>query len=636
MTTPDPFDGVPAPLADAMKARGFTELTAIQKAALEPGHEGRNLRISSVTGSGKTIALGLVLASALLETDGAPNSGPMVLVIAPTRELAMQVRGELDWLYAKVRGVHVEVVTGGVDIRGDRQRLARRPKVLVATPGRLLDHMRTGAVDVGSVAHVVLDEADQMLDMGFRDELEAIMTQLPEERASHLVSATFPPAVKRLADRFQSDAVQLQGTALGAPNQNIEHTAYIVSNQNFYAALVNLLLLAQGRRCLVFVQRRVDAAELSAKLAGDGFSALPFSGDLSQAQRTRTLEAFRHGIVNTLISTDVAARGIDVADIATVVHADPPSDAANYTHRSGRTGRAGLKGTSLILLPPKAERYVRSMLRNARVEATWGSVPSPKKVEKALRKRTRRLLHALLDAQEDAGQAAKDETEVDAVPAEVDAVPTEVDGDPTEASSPGTDEAPAETAEAKPKSAHIPAPDVGEIPTLTDADREYAVKLLDERDPVTLVATLLEMAKPTLAREPMAIVEGRSFRDRDDRSQGRGRNARGPDCDRPDKRGRREPGGRDARGDGGGGLSPVGEDFVRFEINWGQREGATPGRLLAHLCRRGEITSRYVGAVSIGRRDSTFEVAKTVAEDFGQKVAVTDARDPNLKISRAD
>ncbi|MCA9698720.1 MAG: DEAD/DEAH box helicase, partial [Myxococcales bacterium] len=319
----DPFADLPAPLAAplaaAIRERGFTDLTAVQHAVLAPEASGKNLRISSETGSGKTVALGLVLADALLpKGEGDDDNGgqqrrrgPAAFVITPTRELAMHVQGELEWLFSRVRGLAVEVVTGGVDIRGDRRRLSRRPQILVATPGRLLDHISSGAVDCSDVAHVVLDEADQMLDMGFRDELDAIVAALPAERASHLVSATFPREVIDLANRFQGQALRIAATVHGEPHRDIEVTAYLVGDDELYPALVNLLLLAQGRRCLVFVRRRIDAAELASQLAGDGFSALPFSGDLSQAQRSRTLEAFRLGIVNTLISTDVAARGID-------------------------------------------------------------------------------------------------------------------------------------------------------------------------------------------------------------------------------------------------------------------------------------------------------------------------------------
>lgn len=568
MSEVDPFFAVPAPLAAAMRERGFTQLTKIQAAVLEhrqapesdPEAESDsqtaavNLRMSSETGSGKTIAIGLVLADSLLQPSATgKRKGPLALVITPTRELAVQVCGELSWLYEQVRGIEIDVVTGGVDIRGDRRRLARRPQILVATPGRLLDHIRAGALDCSEVAHVVLDEADRMLDMGFRDELDAIVAELPEQRRSHLVSATFPRAVKDLARRFQGQSVRIEGTSLGAPNQGIETTAYLVSPHNLYPALVNLLLLAHGRRCLVFVKRRVDAAELSSKLAGDGFSALPLSGDLSQAQRTRTLEAFRHGIVNTLIATDVAARGIDVPDIATVIHADIPEDAASYTHRSGRTGRAGRKGASLLLVPHRAERRVRALLHEAKVDANWSQLPSPQQVRKTIAKRLRRELHARLSGAEHDGP---------------------------------------------------------ELEPIGEAELDYAAKLLGDHDPQRLVATLLAMAAPKLPREPMGPepAPAEQLRARGDRRD-RGERVRGRDHD-PNRA------------------------FVRFEINWGEHGGATPGRLLAHVCRRGGITSRSIGPVKIGRRSSQFEVAEDVADAFASKVAAPDSRDPKLHIRR--
>lgn len=571
----DSFAGIADPLQAALRTRGFTQLTAVQQAALVPGHAGRNLRISSQTGSGKTLALGLVLADALL-ADRAQRRGPVVLIITPTRELAIQVRGELTWLYENVRHVDIEVVTGGIDIRGDFRRLKNKPRVLVATPGRLLDHMRSGAVDVSDVAHVVLDEADQMLDMGFREDLEAIVGELPEGRQSHLVSATFPPAVRQLADRFQRDAVVIEGDTRGAAHADIETTVYRCDE--LYPALVNLLLLAQGRRCLVFVRRRVDAASLAEQLAGDGFSALPFSGDLAQAQRIRTLDAFRHGIVNTLISTDVAARGIDVPDIATVIHAELPSDVESFVHRSGRTGRAGRKGQSMLLMPRRAERRIQQLLRAAKIEANWSEVPSPDQVTKALRKRMRRDLHTQLDA-------------------------------------------------------------VKVAPSWEGGELEYAAKLLADHDPQTLVSVLLRMAEPALAREPMAIQAPRHAPRFDDRRESRPerapRGARNDSrFDRPERSDRNERGDRPERPERSDRGERSDETFVRFEINWGHRGGATPARLLAHLCRRGGVSARAIGALQIDRRNSQFEVACSAADAFASKAAVPDQRDPELKINR--
>jgi ATP-dependent RNA helicase DeaD len=442
MTTNDPFAGVPAPLASALRQRGFAELTAVQSAVLEAECEGRDLRISSQTGSGKTVALGIALARPLLAQPGSP-AGPSALVVVPTRELAAQVREELRWLYAEIPGLRVEVVTGGTDLGRERRRLAEKPAIVVGTPGRLLDHIRAGALDCSGVGHVVLDEADQMFDMGFREELDAIVETLPSERRSHLVSATFPPPVRRLADRFQSDALRIEGTRHGAANEDIVHVAHLVRPNEVYPALVNLLLLAEGARCLVFVRRRIDTTGLAEQLAEDGFVALPLSGDLAQAQRTRTLNAFRNGSVPILIATDVAARGIDVAGIETVIHLALPEDAEAYTHRAGRTGRAGQKGRSLLLVPPAARRRVEWVLANARVRADWAPAPTPGRVRKTLEKRGRRRLRALLEAD-------------------------------------------------------APAP--------AEADLAHATELLTGRDPAAVVATLVRLATPAPPREPLPVT----------------------------------------------------------------------------------------------------------------------------------
>lgn len=396
------FPGVCRELLEALSRRDYAEPTAVQRSILSSEASGRNLRISSQTGSGKTVAIGLAIAPDLMQHVAGTKgkvSGPYALFITPTRELAVQVRDELTWLFENIKGVMVQSVTGGSDVRRDQRMLSRKPMVLVGTPGRLLDHLGSGKLVLKDIGHVVLDEADQMLDMGFKDELDSIVEALPETRCSHLVSATFPREVKRLADRFQDDPLHVQGTQLGAANQDIEHIAYVMRPKERYAALVNILLLEQGERCLVFVERRVDAAEVAEYLERDHMSALPLSGDLAQAQRTRTLNAFRNGTVKTLVATDVAARGIDVADISTVIHLSMPRDAAIYTHRSGRTGRAGRRGRSVLLIPPFAERRVRHLMERARISVSWEALPTAAQIVKALQKRSRRVLHEKLETQ---------------------------------------------------------------------------------------------------------------------------------------------------------------------------------------------------------------------------------------------
>jgi ATP-dependent RNA helicase DeaD len=243
-----------------------------------------------------------------------------------------------------------------------------------------------------------------MLDMGFREELEAILGLVPSERRTHLVSATFSGEVLAVARRVQKESVHLEGSPLGSANTDIEHVAHVVPERHRYDALVNLLLLHQGGqepeapgRVLVFTRTRRDTAEVADRLGREGFKAEPLSGDLAQASRTRTLEAFRHGRIGIIVATDVAARGLDIDGVSLVVHFDPPGDADALTHRSGRTGRAGQKGTSVLLLPPQSRRRMERLLHDARISPTFAPVPSADKINKAYTKAGRRKIFAALE-----------------------------------------------------------------------------------------------------------------------------------------------------------------------------------------------------------------------------------------------
>jgi len=575
-----------------MVERGFTELTTVQVAALDAADAARDLRITSQTGSGKTVALGLAMAPGLLPSGRAPGEpkkrpGPSVLIVVPTRELAAQVREELAWLYASVDDVQFDCVTGGTSLWQDRQRLALRPRVLVGTPGRLLDHIRTGVFNATGVREVVLDEADQMLDLGFREDLEGILEATPADRRTHFVSATFPDGIRKLAQRYQRDPLHVEGTRLGAANEDIEHVGYVVDRDNRYPALVNLLLLDEGQRSLVFVHTRAEAAELAEALAKDGFSVLSLSGELQQDQRTRTLANFRNGAVSVLVATDVAARGLDVPDVATVIHTAPVRSHEIYTHRSGRTGRAGQKGHSVLLCPRHKMWQTERMLADAGVRIEWRDVPSAKVVAKTLEKKERRRLWEAIDAGE--GRTAD--------------------------------------------------------------SLEVARRLLEARDPVEVVATLLARSRPKAAREPLEIRASAPPRER--------RDDRGRRDDRPsgkDRRRHEDGGGQVPRGPRGAyappdrrpGMPPGsgsatrseppsrdGASYVRFAINFGDRAGANPKRLLAIICRRGGVTSREVGAITVGPEDSFVEVVRWRAGDFETRMRQPDSRDPWIRVRRA-
>lgn len=411
---------LPAPLRKALLAQGFERLTSVQQAVVSADTHSRDLRISSQTGSGKTVAVGIALGRELLrlgsrrdqaqarsEIDGASKfdpRAPQVLLLTPTRELASQVQRELVWLFGDVPDAFVEVVTGGTSVGMERKALSRGPRMIVGTPGRVLDHLNRGGFVGDQVTQVVLDEADQMLDMGFRDELQAILELLPGRSRTHLVSATFSGEIRRIAERYQTDAAFLEGSALGAANEDIQHIAHVVGFRHRYDALINVLLSAQaersasdGGRTLIFTRTRADCLEIAERLQQDGLRAEPLSGDLAQAQRTRTLSAFRSGRVTTIVATDVAARGLDVQGVDLVVHLDPPENADAYTHRSGRTGRAGRKGTTILFMPPQARGRIERLLHLARVKPQWAPVPTADKVKKLYMKLGRRRLYESLD-----------------------------------------------------------------------------------------------------------------------------------------------------------------------------------------------------------------------------------------------
>lgn len=377
-----PFPPLPAPLSRALEARGYAEPTPVQAAVLEAATAGRDLLVSAQTGSGKTVAFGLAFAPQLLPEEGAERIGPpgppLALAIAPTRELALQVRNELAWLYAET-GARVTACVGGTDMRAERRALDAGTHIVVGTPGRLRDHLERGSLDLSALRVVVLDEADEMLDMGFRDELEAILDAAPAERRSLLFSATIPKEIAALAKRYQKDALRIAATTEGGQHGDIEYRAVAVAPREAERALVNVLRW-YDQRAIVFCSTRAAVARLHGNLTERGFNAVALSGELTQAERNRALQALRDQRAQVCVATDVAARGIDLPDLGLVVHAELPRDRDTLQHRSGRTGRAGKKGTAVLLVPYTRRRLAERMLAAARVQASWGPPPSAEEI----------------------------------------------------------------------------------------------------------------------------------------------------------------------------------------------------------------------------------------------------------------
>ena len=555
-------DRLGADLLDAIERKGFTELTSVQRAVLDPALEGRDLRITSQTGSGKTLAIGLALRDLVILPSPAQSgvARPRALVVAPTRELAHQVEQELRWLYAGT-ATHLATTTGGASYRQELRALAKGPSVVVATPGRLVDHLARGSIDPGQVGAVVLDEADRMLDLGFREDLETIFKAVPEARATHLVSATFPELVRSLANRVQRNPAHVQGTRLGQANADIDHVIHIVDPKQRFDALINLLLAYEADQTLVFVRTRADASEIANALIVNGFAASALSGEMQQEARNRTLAAFRQSGLRVLIATDVAARGIDVQDVTRVVHAELPTNPDAYTHRSGRTGRAGRKGTSSLLVAPAGAVHATRLLRRLGIQPRFEPVPSAEQIERA---REERLFGEL-------------------------------------------------TAEGEPDERYR---GLAERLIAAGGLERALARLLSQRYATSTAPRELRVFGAPPARVERAEAKPRAT---NERRRERERPAR-----RPAPEGERE----DApRGHEGG--------FSEFRVSWGHQRGADPRRLLAMLCRRGNIRGRDVGAIRVEARQSLVGISNEVAAAFAAAARKPDPREPGILIRPA-
>ncbi|MDD2795308.1 DEAD/DEAH box helicase [Acidocella sp.] len=368
-------------LARALAARGYNDLTEVQLAVLAPEAEDRDLLVSAQTGSGKTVAFGLALASTILgDSERLPATIlPLVLVIAPTRELALQVHTELTWLYEPAGGRVVSCV-GGMDARREARLLAAGCHIVVGTPGRLQDHINRDALKLDECEAVVLDEADEMLDLGFKDELEFILSAAPESRRTLLFSATIAREIANLARKYQQNALRIDTVARNQPHADIEYRAIRAGGHEIEQSLVNLLRFHDSR-ALVFCATRDTVRHLHASLLARGFNAVALSGELSQNERNTALNALREGRAQVCIATDVAARGLDLPDLDLVIHADLPANKATLLHRSGRTGRAGRKGMCLVLVSPSKRRRAELLLGSANIEAIWQDPPTAAQIK---------------------------------------------------------------------------------------------------------------------------------------------------------------------------------------------------------------------------------------------------------------
>lgn len=368
--------GIAPVLVEALGALGYEEPTPIQREAIPPLLAGRDILAQAATGTGKTAAFALPLLQQL-PTTPPPSSRPAVLVLVPTRELAVQV-AEAFHRYGRALGALTVPIYGGQEFSQQIRVLKRGVHVVVATPGRALDHLRRGTLDLGGVVGVVLDEADEMLDMGFADEIEEVLRSAPTTRQTALFSATMAARIARIADRHLRDPVRVlvpQDVASGEIPK-VRQTAYIVPRARKLQALERVLDLEAPTLALIFCRTRHEVDSLAESLGGRGYRVQALHGGLTQDQRDRVMKRTRGGTVDLLVATDVAARGLDIEQITHVVNYNVPESPAGYVHRIGRTGRAGREGVAITFAEPREHRMLKSIENLTRQRITVAQLPT--------------------------------------------------------------------------------------------------------------------------------------------------------------------------------------------------------------------------------------------------------------------
>ena len=577
---------------------GYEEPTPIQSAAIPVLLAGRDVLGQAATGTGKTAAftlpliqraaLGAGVVGGVVEgaatDDGADDAamdferhGPAVLILVPTRELAMQV-GEAVHKYGKGLGVRAVPVYGGQDIRRQLRALERGADVVIATPGRALDHIRRETLALGGVRAVVLDEADEMLDMGFADDLEAILSAAPASRQTALFSATLPPRIRDLAERHLNDPVRVSipvERAAGGALPRVRQTAYIVTRAHKIAALGRVLDVEAPTLAFVFCRTRTEVDQLTETLNGRGYRSEALHGGMSQDQRDRVMRRVRANATDLLIATDVAARGLDVEHVSHVVNYDVPSAAEAYVHRIGRTGRAGREGVAITLLEPRERRLLRNIEGVTKQKIEIATVPTVADLRARRLELTRGSLEEALLEGEDSLETYR--AVVNALAAEYDVV------------------------------------DIAAAAVKLAEERGRDGDMAEEEIPEV---QLLE--RPRLAREAR---EPRGWRGE---KKGRG--------DRDD-RGDRDP--RADRGSRRGGRSRQSDlDVTRVYVGAGRKSGIRPGDLVGAIANEARVDSSNIGAIEIADRFSLVEVPERIAERIIDALRSTKIKGKRVTVRR--
>ena len=608
--------GLAPALATVLAKLGYEEPTPIQQQSIPPLLEGRDLLGQAATGTGKTAAFALPLLQRVMARKSSA-AAPDALVLVPTRELAIQV-AEAFHTYGHAAGAVVLPIYGGAEFARQVQALKRGVHVVVATPGRALDHIRRGTLALDQLQSVVLDEADEMLDMGFAEDIELILDAAPpasDGRQTALFSATLPPRIAAIADKHLRDPVRVQivrekpaaGTA-----PKVRQTAYIVQRAHKVAALGRVLDLESPTLAVVFARTRTEVDELAEKLRGRGWQVEALHGGLSQDQRDRVMKRVRAGGVELLVATDVAARGIDLEQLSHVVNFNVPASPESYVHRIGRTGRAGQRhaqGVAITLAEPREHRLLRNIEQLTRQKIEVATVPTPMDVRARRLDMTRGALRAVLEEGAlDEMRVITEELASEFDPMDVAAAAVKLAHRTLQADAEQDDEHIPSVQPAAPGARGKPARFERESSSPRSAARpERGEPRPARNDPP---------ARRSEPREPANAAERRAAA----RAQARGEVWSGDDPAPATKRSKAHP--------------SAGANMVRVWIGLGREAGLRPADLVGAIANEAGISAREIGAIEIEDRFSLVEVSDHAAEDVVQALRATSLRGQRVSARR--
>ena len=584
--------GLDARLVDTLTAMGYEEPTPIQRESIPPLLLGRDMIGQAATGTGKTAAFALPLLHRIAAR-GDDRAKPSAIVLVPTRELAMQV-SEAMGKYGRSLGIQVMAVFGGAPFNEQARNLRRGADVVVATPGRALDHIRRETLDLKAIAACVLDEADEMLDMGFAEEIEALLAAMPEERQTVLFSATLPPRIAAIAKRNLSDPVKIQiGREKLAKGEipKVRQTAYLVRRDTKAAALVRVLDMEAPTSAIVFCGTRNDVDDLTETLLSRGYRVEALHGGMTQEHRTRVIRKLKAGTADLVVATDVAARGLDVEQLSHVVNFDVPSAPEPYVHRIGRVGRAGREGVAVTLVEPRQVRLLRNFEFATKQPIAVQQVPSQADL------RARRM-----ELTRDAVRKTIEEDALDDYRAVVDGLAKEYDL--------------AKVAAAAVKLAHR----VNGMESGSDEENLPPVDMPYERQQGPGDGTRGGPRKGGAAKD----YAGKDYAGKDGP-------ANGPDAGPPGKASGKPAGKSRKRPDADAGP---GRETARLFISLGRHAGVRPHDLVGAIAGEAGLDGKDVGPIQIAERFSTVDVPEAEADAVIAALSKSKIRGRKLKVRR--